>query len=247
MVSGALSRCGLFTVAGTIFDDLVSPDNRDRLLRQADEICALVTRLLQPARFPGQRYAAPYFTVLDWGHDKRDTIAGRPDRAPRLADAEWNGMVADIRAIADLARERHGVRAVVHPHAGGHIEFANEIRRIALDVPAETAGFCLDTGHACYAGMDPAAVLEQCSGRLDYVHFKNIDAAFRRVMGERIRFFDACAQSVMCPIGRGVTDYPAIRALLQRVGSGGFITVEQERDTLNTGGSLADIKASREY
>lgn len=247
-VSEALNRRGLFIVAGTIFDDLVSPGNRDSLLRQADEICAFVTRLPRPARRPGQRHAAPYLTVMDWGHDERDYAAGHPDRAPRLADRDWQGMVANIRAVADLARERHGVRAVIHPHAGGYIEFADEVERIAADIPPEVASFCLDTGHAFYAGMDPAALLERYADRLDYIHFKDIDpAVFRRVMGERIRFFEVCAQGVMCPIGRGVIDYPAIRALLERIGYEGFITVEQERDPLNVGGSLADVKASRDY
>ncbi len=185
---------------------------------------------------------------MDWGHDGRDDAAGHPDRAPRLTGEEWDGMVANIRAIADLARERHGVRAVVHPHAGGTIEFADEIECIAADMPPDTAGFCLDTGHAFYAGMDPAASLERHSDRLGYIHFKDIGlAVFRRMTGERIRFFEACAQGVMCPIGRGVIDYPAIHALLERIGYGGFIAVEQERDPLNAGGSLADVKASRDY
>ena len=51
----------------------------------------------------------------------------------------------------------------------------------------------------------------------------------------------------MCPIGGGVIDYPAIRSLLGRIGYQGFITVEQERDPKNAGGSLADVKASRDY
>ena len=33
------------------------------------------------------------------------------------------------------------MRAVIHPHAGGYIEFADEIERIAADVPKEVAGF----------------------------------------------------------------------------------------------------------
>lgn len=157
-------------------------------------------------------------------------------------------MVANIRAIADLARIRYGVRAVIHPHAGGYIEFADEIARIAADVPRETAGFCLDTGHSWYAGMDPVDTLERYADRLDYIHVKDIDAdVFAAVMGEPIRFFDACARGVMCPIGRGVIDYPAIRALLSRLDYQGCITVEQERDPRNVGGSLADVKASRDY
>ena len=59
-VSEALMRRGLHIVAGTIFDDLVSPANRDRLLRQTDEICALVSRLPQSDQVPGQRHSTPY-------------------------------------------------------------------------------------------------------------------------------------------------------------------------------------------
>jgi inosose dehydratase len=247
-VGAALRRRGLSIVAGTIFDDLVSPANRDSLLEQTDEICALISRLPKIAPYERQRFPTPYLTVMDWGHDERDFAAGHSDRAPRLLDADWAGMVANIEAIADLARTRHGVRAVIHPHAGGYIEFADEVRHIVRDIPQETAGLCLDTGHAYYAGMDPVRTLEEYADRLDYIHFKDIDRSkFADVMGRRIRFFEACAEGVMCPIGRGIIDYPAIRALVARLDYQGFITVEQERDPRNADGSLADVKASRDY
>ena len=157
-------------------------------------------------------------------------------------------MVENIKAIADRARTKYGVRAVIHPHAGGYIEFADEIERIANDVSQGTAGFCLDTGHTYYAGMDPVETLETYADRLDYVHFKDIDRRkFDEVMGRRIRFFEACGEGVMCRIGRGCIDYPAIHSALGRIGYEGFITVEQERDPRNAGGSLADVKASRDY
>ena len=66
-------------------------------------------------------------------------------------------------------------------------------------------------------------------------------------MGERIRFFDACAKGVMCPIGSGSISYPAIRALLTELGYGGYITIEQERDPRNTGSILDDLSASRAF
>ncbi|PKA43532.1 AP endonuclease [Rhizobium sullae] len=247
-VGKALAERGLFIVAGTIFDDLVSPANRENLLRQTDEICAVITRLPQPAQVAGQQFKTPYLTVMDWGHDERDYAAGHFDRAPRLSDEAWAGMVANIKAIAALARSRYGVRAVIHPHAGGYVEFADEIERIASDVPAEIAGFCLDTGHTYYAGMDPVKTLRRYAARLDYVHFKDIDrAVFERVLGEKIRFFAACAEGVMCPIGRGVIDYPAVKQVLEEIGYHGFITVEQERDPQRVAGSLQDVKESRDY
>lgn len=247
-VAAALQQHQLSIVAGTIFDDLVSPANRESLLRQTDQICALITALPKPATHPGQRFDAPYLTVMDWGHDARDYAAGHSDRAQRLSDADWQGMVQNIRAIATLARDKYGVRAVIHPHAGGHIEFADELERITQDIPATEAGLCLDTGHLAYAGMDSVASLRQYWDRLDYIHFKDIDPlVFAEVMQEEIRFFDACAKGVMCPIGRGNIDYGAIRALLSELSYAGYITIEQERDPRNTASIKADLAVSRDF
>ncbi|MBV7380264.1 sugar phosphate isomerase/epimerase [Maritimibacter sp. DP4N28-5] len=247
-VSEALGKRGLIIVAGTIFDDLVDPANRESLLRQTREICALITALPKPASLDGQRVDGPYLTVMDWGHDVRDFAAGHPDRAPRLEGTAWAGMMDNIRAIATLARDGFGVRAVIHPHAGGYIEFADEIARVAEDIAPDLAGFCLDTGHLAYSGMDPVAELERYWDRLDYIHFKDIDpVVYARILGEKIRFFDACAQGVMCPIGQGDIDYSAIRRLLTDKGYGGYITIEQERDPRNQAGVLGDLAASRRF
>jgi inosose dehydratase len=247
-VSDALAHRGLSIVAGTIFDDLVNPGNRANLLRQTEEICDLITHLPRPAEHFGQRFQAPYLTVMDWGHDQRDYAAGHSDRAFRLDEDAWRGMVANIRDIALCARDRFGVRAVIHPHAGGNIEFADEIERIARDIPAELAGLCIDTGHTAFSGMDPVGTLERYWDRIDYIHFKDINPLiFEEVMGGRIRFFEACAKGVMCPIGRGSIDYRAIHSLLEARGYAGYITIEQERDPRNTGSILLDLAASRSF
>ena len=157
-------------------------------------------------------------------------------------------MIARIKAIADLAWRKHRVRTVIHPHAGGYIEFEHEIRQVIADVPQETAGLCLDTGHLYYSGMDPVTWFWANADRLDYIHFKDIDLdVYRQVMGERIRFFAACGKGVMCPIGKGVIDYPAIRQLLQDIDYHGYITIEQERDPRKAGGSLGDVMQSLDY
>ena len=239
---------GLRIVAGTIFDDLVAPSNAASLLRQTHEICALLRELPRLPTEPGQRFAAPYLVVMDWGHDERDYAAGHGDRAPRLSPEAWSTMVGHIRQIAELSWREYGIRTVIHPHAGGYIEFADEVEQILRDIPHEIAGLCLDTGHTYYSGMDPVEWLRKHADRLDYVHFKDIDRqVFDQVMAKEIRFFEACAEGVMCPIGRGVLDYDGIRRTLDEIGYQGYITVEQERDPRNSGSVLADVKASRDF
>ena len=247
VVSAELEKNRLCIVAGTIFDDLVAVRNRESLLRQTREICALITGLPKPAVYPGQRFEAPYLTIMDWGHDERDFSAGHSDRAPRLSPEAWAGMMDNIRAIARAAAP-FGVRPVIHPHAGGYIEFEDEIDRLVADIAPDLAGLCIDTGHARFSGMDPVATLQKYWDRIDYIHFKDIDqTVFERIMGKEIRFFDACAEGVMCPIGDGVIDYPAISAFLHAKGYAGYITVEQERDPRKASGSLEDVKKSRDY
>lgn len=247
-ISSSLKNHDLSIVAGTIFDDLTAESNREDLLQQTDEICALITALPSPRTHVGQRFAAPYLTVMDWGHDARDFAAGHSDKAQRLSDADWAVMIDNISAISRRARDAFGVRAVIHPHAGGHIEFADEIDRLMTDIDPETAGLCLDTGHMVYSGMDPIETLNAHWDRVDYIHFKDIDAVvYARVMTEKIRFFDACAQGVMCPIGTGQIDYAALYRFLQYRDYGGYITIEQERDPRNTGSILDDLTASRSF
>ncbi len=38
-------------------------------------------------------------------------------------------MLGTTRAVADIAQD-HGLRAVFHPHAGGYVEFDDEIERL---------------------------------------------------------------------------------------------------------------------
>lgn len=248
-VAEELRKNGLAIVAGTIFHDLLDPDKQNGVLAAVDDICRLITdpRLPRLARHDGQKFPTPYLTVMDWGHDERDYAAGHPDRAPRLSPAEWARFMGNVRAVCERANG-WGVRPVIHPHAGGYIEFADEIEAVLRDIPYETAGLCLDTGHLYYSGMNPVEWLKKCAGRLDYVHFKDVDeAVYRAVLGEHIRFFEGCGKGAMCPIGTGSLDYPAIRQALDDIGYSGYITIEQERDPRNADTSLHDVKASVDY
>ena len=248
-VAKELNKNDLKVVAGTIFDDLVAPQNLDNLLEQTHNICALLNQL--PAiesLSANKRFPAPYLVIIDWGHPERDSAAGQSSKAPRLTQEQWQTMMGHIQQIAELAWQQYGIRSVVHPHAGGYIEFEDEIRQLVDDLSYEQVGLCLDTGHLYYSGMNPESWLREFAHRIDYVHFKDVDQSkFESALARDLPFFEAVAEGVMCPIGTGVLDYPAIRQALLDIGYEGYITIEQERDPRDSDTSLRDVKASRDY
>lgn len=247
-VQAELFKNGLHIIAGTIFDDLVSSSNVENLLNQVDDICSLITKLPPSPQEEGQKFPTPYLVIIDWGHDERNYKAGHPEEAQRLSSDAWSTMMTHIRTLADRAWTEYGVRSVIHPHAGGYIEFEDEIKKLLEDIPYETAGLCLDTGHLYYSKMDPYKWIQNYADRLDYIHFKDINLdIYNEVMSEHILFFEACAKGVMCPIGQGIIDYNSIHKLLKEIGYQGYITIEQERDPRNADTSLRDVKQSVDY
>jgi inosose dehydratase len=99
-------------------------------------------------------------------------------------------MMDTIRLLADTARA-HGLRPVVHPHAGGYLEFRDEIERVLDDTDVE---LCLDTGHLAYAGMSAQHALEAYAPRLAHLHLKDVRGdVLQRVRDERVGFWDALA------------------------------------------------------
>lgn len=90
--------------------------------------------------------------------------------------------------------------------------------------------------------------LDRYYARLDYLHFKDVDPqVYQRAIAEGIDFFTACAEGVMCPLGSGAIDYPAINDFLARRGYQGWITIEQERDPRHAAGSLQAVTESLRY
>lgn len=246
-VAGELQKNDLYIAAGTIFDDLVTSENQGKLQQQAHDICRLITQLPQAPQEQGQKFPTPYLVIIDWGHDERDYAAGHPEQAPRLSAEDWAKMMTHVKALSEIAQS-YGVRAVIHPHAGGYIEFADEIEAVVRDIPYELAGLCLDTGHLYYSKMDPVTYLRKYLHVVDYIHFKDINQAkYDEVMQRKIRFFEACGEGVMCRIGEGCIDYAAVHELLTtELNYQGYITVEQERDPRNSSSSLDDVKISRD-
>jgi inosose dehydratase len=128
------------------------------------------------------------------------------------------------------------------------MDFEVEIERLLLAVDAKLLKLCIDTGHSHYADFDPVAFMKRHRDRLAYVHFKDIDPAVRAdVVANRTGFYKACGQGIFCNLGKGMTDFEAVRQLLLDTGYDGWCTVEQDCDPAGPTNPVDDARANRDY
>ena len=221
-----LAERGLRCVGTFVFEDLHDPHARETVARAADEALAAL------ATFGGR-----LLVLIDRPSPPRAATAGREHAAPRLDGPAWEQMVATIRRLAETA-DAAGVRAVVHHHAGGYVEFADEIDRLLADLPLDEAGLCLDTGHALYAGIAPERLVRDYADRLEHLHVKDLRPPVR---GD---FWSAVAAGVFCPAGDGLLDLARLAGALGDAGYGGFATIEQDRRPESPGTPEDDLRRS---
>ena len=185
--------------------------------------------------------------IIDFGNPERARFAGRGALAPRLNDKDWQRMMEHIIALSTLARQEYGVRAVIHPHAGAALNSRMRssgwptISRTTSPGCVWTPDISITPGWIRSTGWIAITTA-------DYLHFKDVDPqVYQRAIHEGIDFFTACAEGVMCPLGSGAIDYPAIKDFLARRGYQGWITIEQERDPRHAAGSLQAVTESLRY
>lgn len=246
-VSDELNKNKIGISVGVIFDELVTDKRYEELRVQVDQICALLKELPKLPDEPGQRRPTPYLTLMDFGHEERNSVAGHSELAPRADKDLWKKIMDHIIGLSEIAND-YGVRPVVHPHSGGYIEFDDEIEMLVNELPDELVGLCLDTGHIQYSGADPAELLEKYKDRLDYVHFKDINGpVYDSAMERKLKFLDACHEGAFCPIGQGIVDYKAISETLRKINYNGYICIEQERDPKFADEAMKTERESVEY
>ena len=221
---GALSSRPLGAVGTFVFEAFHAPANE--LLRATEAALAAITAT-----------GGSLLVLIDRPSDARAATAGRSDLAPRLDERAWRRMLALLESAAERAAAR-GVHAVVHPHAGGYIEFEDEIDRVLAETDLD---LCLDTGHALYAGSDPVALLHRYGDRIGHLHLKDVAGPVR---ARGLGFWEAVAAGIFCPVGEGLLNLPALRDALDATAYSGFATIEQDRRPGTAGDPADDLARS---
>ena len=148
---------------------------------------------------------------------------------PVLADDQWDRFAERLNVVADHMANR-GVSLAFHHHMGTVIETPDEIDRL-MDITGKSVGLLLDTGHAAYAGADPASVAARHAGRIVHIHCKDVrPAVLADVCAGDASFLDAVVAGVFTVPGDGAVDFPAVLAALAADGYDGWLVVEAEQD-----------------
>jgi inosose dehydratase len=236
-LSDALAARGLSLIGGVVFRAFHDPAKWDDVKDATHRTCRAL-----------KAHGAKHLVLIDSISPRRAPTAGRPNEAEQMDDAEWLAFIGRIREMAQLATEEYGLAASIHPHAAGFIDFEPEIERMLAEIDPSVLKICIDTGHSHYAGFDPVPFMKRHMGRISYVHFKDVDPAVRAdVVAKRTDFYKACGQGIFCNLGKGMTDFSAVRQLLLDHGYQGWCTVEQDCDPAGTTSPVADAAANRTY
>jgi inosose dehydratase len=225
-----LAERDLELVGGYVFEALHSDDGAERALELARRTCDLLSAA-----------GAVHLVIIQGFTPERERAAGRAGAAPQLDEREWRTMVGTVRELARLAADRQLV-PVFHPHAGTHVEFEDEIERLAADTDV---ALCIDTGHCAYAGVDPVGLYRRHADRVAYLHLKDVDRErLRDALTGGLSFEQAVGAQVFCPLGAGVVDFAALAAALEEHGFRGWATVEQDRLPTDSTGPAEHAAAS---
>ena len=157
--------------------------------------------------------------------DRRRPLSGRP----QLGAGDWRDFGARLSELADHLSAR-GIALVYHHHMGTVIESEAEIDRL-MAVTGDEVGLLLDTGHAVYAGADPAALVRRHGDRIKHVHCKDVRReVLARVRAEDTSFLDAVLADVFTVPGDGCIDFSGVLAELAAADYDGWLVVEAEQD-----------------
>lgn len=221
-LAALLEEHDLGLVGGFLATVLHDAELRESTLDEAEAVAHLLSRA------GGEVLVLAAATGID-GYDER----------PALSDKQWTALVDTAALIADRAAAM-GLRTVLHPHVGTHVETRAEVERFVHD---SELPLCVDTGHLLIGGTDPVDLVRRHPRRVGHVHLKDV----REDLAERVRqgattYTQAVAEGIYVPLGAGDVDLTTMLTLLRDNDYDGWYVLEQ--DTALPEDTAADAQPS---
>lgn len=146
---------------------------------------------------------------------------------PVLTDEEWKRFTPRLTRFAELV-EGENLTLAYHHHMGTVVQTQDEIDRLMAET-GPAVKLLLDTGHATWAGADPATLARAYRGRIAHVHTKDVrqEVAVQAKAGDW-SFLDSVLAGVYTVPGDGGVDYVSVFRELPDYS--GWIVIEAEQD-----------------
>lgn len=236
-LADALAQRQLELTAGVLFQPFHDPNKFESLLDKAHRTAKAL-----------RTHGAEHLVLIDSISETRAPSAGRPNEANQLSTNDWQAFSDRIAQVAKIATDEYGLTVSIHSHAGGYVDYLDELEHLLSEIDPRYLKLCVDTGHQTYAGFDTVAFMKKYFDRIAYVHCKDIDPLIKaKVIQERTGFYDACGQGIFCNLGQGEVRFDAVHQLLVDRHYSGWITVEQDCDPTLDVSPLTDAKANRQF
>lgn len=210
-----LGRFGLACVSGWYSAELLTRDADAELARlrpHLDLLKAVGSTVLVFADVSGAVHS-----------DQRRPLSERP----LLKAGDWRDFGRRITQVA-AATAAEGVRLAYHHHMGTVVQSEADIDTL-MDVCGAQVGLLLDTGHATFAGADPASLARRYASRIWHVHAKDVRAAVcARARNENWSFLRAVVAGVFTVPGDGSVAFERVFHELRNYS--GWVILEAEQD-----------------
>ena len=148
-------------------------------------------------------------------------------RRPKLAECGWAQFGDRLTEVGDALRTE-GVRLVYHHHMGTVVQSEADIAALMTHT-GPSVQLLLDTGHASWAGADPAALAQRYRNRIGHVHAKDVRADIRaQAEAGDWSFLNSVIAGVYTVPGDGSVDFVSVLRELR--GYSGWVVIEAEQD-----------------
>lgn len=151
---------------------------------------------------------------------------------PHLGRGEWKPYGHEMTELAKRLADE-GLKLCYHHHMGTIIETRDDIARF-MDAVGEPVNLLLDTGHATWAGADPAELARTYRGRISHFHAKDVRPdVIAKAKAGNWSFLDSIlgqgkALGTYTVPGDGAVDY--VNVFKEMAGYSGWVVVEAEQD-----------------
>jgi len=149
--------------------------------------------------------------------------------SPVIAPGDWKRFADRISKVSAYIQDQ-GLATAYHHHMGTVVETADEIDAFMNHID-DQVGLLLDTGHAYFAGADPALLASTYGPRITHVHCKDVRAdVHQAAIASNSSFLNAVVDGVFTVPGDGNVDFPPVLDALKAVGYQSWLVVEAEQD-----------------